>query len=56
MFEINPFAELSTTVSVDVMQGFVSVMIALVAGGTLFDIIHKAVLNTSFNAGPEKKV
>ena len=41
MFEMNPFAELSTTVSVDVMQGFVSVMIALVAGGTLFDIIHK---------------
>ena len=41
MFEINPFAELSTTVSVEVMQGFVTIMIALVAGGTLFDIIHK---------------
>ena len=41
MIEINPFAELSSTVSVGVMQGFVTVMIALVAGGTLFDIIHK---------------
>ena len=41
MFEINPFAELSATVSVEVMQGFVTIMIALVAGGTLFDIIHK---------------
>ena len=41
MIEINPFAELSRTVSVEVMQGFVTLMIALVAGGTLFDIIHK---------------
>ena len=41
MFDINPFAELSTTVSVEVMQGFVTIMIALVAGGTLFDIVHK---------------
>ena len=41
MFEINPFAELTTIVPVAVMQGFVTVMIALVAGGTLFDIIHK---------------
>ena len=41
MIEINPFAELSSTVSVEVMQGFVTIMIALVAGGTLFDIIHK---------------
>ena len=40
MFEINPFAELSARVSVDVMQGFVPIMIALVAGGTLFDIVH----------------
>ncbi len=41
MFEINPFAELAATVPVEIMQGFVTVMIALVAGGTLFDIIHK---------------
>ena len=31
MIEINPFAELSSTVSVEVMQGFVTIMIALVA-------------------------
>ena len=41
MFEINPFAELSSTVSVELMQGFVTIMIALIAGGTLFDIVHK---------------
>lgn len=41
MFEINPFAELAKTVPVEVIQGFVIVMIAFVAGGTLFDIIHK---------------
>ena len=41
MIEINPFAEPSRTVSVEIMQGFVTLMIALVAGGTLFDIIHK---------------
>ena len=41
MFEINPFAELAVTVPAGIMQGFVTVMIALVAGGTIFDIIHK---------------
>ena len=44
MFEINPFAELSATVSVEVMQGFVTLMIALVAGGTLFDIDSESAL------------
>ena len=41
MFEINPFAELAVTVPAGIMQGFVTVMIALVAGGTIFDVIHK---------------
>jgi hypothetical protein len=41
MFDINPFAELSQTISPTIMQGFVIVMLACVAGGTLFDIIHK---------------
>jgi uncharacterized membrane protein (DUF485 family) len=41
MFSHNPFAELSASVSPGVMQVYVVVMAALVAGGTLFDIIHK---------------
>ncbi|MBE88027.1 MAG: adenylyl-sulfate reductase [Rhodospirillaceae bacterium] len=41
MFSINPFAELSSTISPAVMQTYVIIMIALVAGGTLFDIVHK---------------
>jgi hypothetical protein len=40
-FTINPFAHLSTLVSPLIMQTYVIVMIVLVAGGTLFDIIHK---------------
>ena len=41
MFTSNPFAELSASISPGVMQSYVIVMILLVAGGTLFDILHK---------------
>ena len=41
MFTANPFAELSATISPAIMQAYVTVMIVLVIGGTLFDIIHK---------------
>ena len=41
MFSINPYAELSAFVPSTVMQTYVIIMIACVAGGTLFDIIHK---------------
>lgn len=41
MFTTNPFAELSTTIMPSVMQYYVIAMIILVAGGTLFDVIHK---------------
>jgi hypothetical protein len=41
MFTINPFAELSASVSPAIMQTYVVVMAILVAGGTLVDIIHK---------------
>ena len=41
MLTSNPFAELSAYISPAVMQGYVIVMVLLVAGGTLFDIIHK---------------
>ena len=41
MFDINPFAELSHSISPTVMQGFVIAMAVCVAGGTLYDVIHK---------------
>ena len=41
MFTSNPFAELSASVPPTVMQTYVVVMALLVAGGTLFDIVHK---------------
>jgi hypothetical protein len=41
MFTTNPFAELSASIPPIVMQTFVVIMIILVAGGTLFDVIHK---------------
>jgi hypothetical protein len=41
MFETNPFSPLSDFASPAVMQIFVAAMIALVAGGTLFDLVHK---------------
>ena len=41
MFEANPISTLSATVSPALMQAFVAVMIVLVAGGTLFDLLHK---------------
>jgi hypothetical protein len=41
MFAINPFATLSASISPGVMQGYVVLMIVLVAAGTLFDIVHK---------------
>lgn len=41
MFSNNPFAELSALIPPTVMQTYVVVMALLVAGGTLFDIMHK---------------
>jgi len=41
MFAINPFAALSASIPPAVMQGYVVLMIVLVAAGTLFDILHK---------------
>ena len=37
----NPFAELSASIAPWVIQTYVIVMILLVAGGTLYDIVHK---------------
>ncbi|MEX2241549.1 MAG: hypothetical protein WD775_12745 [Burkholderiales bacterium] len=41
MFSINPFAALSASIAPAVMQAYAVVMIALVAVGTLFDVVHK---------------
>lgn len=41
MFTSNPFAELSASIPPAVMQTYVVIMVILVAGGTLFDIVHK---------------
>ena len=41
MFTANPFAELSASISPIVMQTYIVIMIILVAGGTLYDIVHK---------------
>ena len=41
MFTSNPFAELSAFIPPAIMQTYIVVMILMVAGGTLFDIIHK---------------
>lgn len=41
MFTINPFAELSASIPLNVMQGYIVLMVILVAGGTILDMIHK---------------
>ncbi len=41
MFTSNPFAELSASIPPIVKQTYIVVVIILVAGGTLFDIVHK---------------
>ncbi len=41
MFASNPFAELAASIPPGVMQTYVTVMILLVVGGTLFDVVHK---------------
>jgi hypothetical protein len=41
MFTESPFAALSASIPPVIMQTYIVVMISLVAGGTLYDIIHK---------------
>jgi hypothetical protein len=41
MFTSNPFAAISAVVPTAVIQGYVILMVVLVAAGTLFDILHK---------------
>ena len=55
MFEINPFAALSVSISPAVMQGFVVLMAVLVAAGTLFDVVHKGSARYFFDNFKKKK-
>ena len=56
MFTNNPFSELTEIISPIAIQGFVIAMIALVAAGTLIDIIHKKNVKYFFdNAKKAKK-
>lgn len=41
MFASNPFAELATTIPLNVIQGYVILMCILVVGGTIIDMLHK---------------
>ena len=41
MFSVNPFVELSNSIPLIAMQAFVVLMFALVAGGTIYDMIEK---------------
>lgn len=41
MLGTNPFSELSTVISPDIMQGYVILMVLLVIGGTILDMMHK---------------
>ncbi len=53
MFASNPFAGLSITPAV--MQAYVVIMIALVAAGTLFDIVHKGSAKYFFDSWRKSK-
>ena len=56
MFMINPFAELSASIPPNVMQGYLILMVILVAGGTILDMMHKKSAKYFFeNAEKAKK-
>jgi hypothetical protein len=49
MFTSNPFAAISALVTPAMMQGYVVLMVVLVAAGTLFDVVHKGSARYFFN-------
>jgi len=55
MFANNPFAALSGTISPALMQGYVVLMIVLVAAGTLFDVVHKGSAKYFFDSWRRSK-
>ena len=55
MFTSNPFAELSAFIPPAIMQSYIVVMILMVAGGTLFDMLHKKSATYFFRAWRNSK-
>jgi len=55
MLTSNPFAELSVLISPAIMQTYIVIMILLVAGGTIFDVIHKKSAAYFFRAAQKSK-
>lgn len=55
MLTSNPFAELSAFISPAIMQTYIIIMILLVAGGTIFDVIHKKSAVYFFRAAQKSK-
>ena len=49
MIETNPFAMLSETIPVFVMQGFLLAMLALILLGTIVQMIHHKNITYFFN-------
>jgi hypothetical protein len=56
MFELNPFSVLAETVSPLVMQGFIIAMVALIAIGTIVQMIHHKNLQYFFNNAKKAKL
>jgi len=55
MLTSNPFAELSAFIPPAVMQTYIVIMILMVAGGTVFDVIHKKSAAYFFRAAQKSK-
>ena len=56
MFDVNPFAELSTVISPSILQGYIVLMFILVIVGTILDMMHKKSAQYFFeNAEKAKK-
>ncbi len=56
MFAVNPFAELSATISPAIMQGYIVLMVIAVIVGTVLDMMHKKSAQYFFeNAEKAKK-
>ncbi len=55
MFTSNPFADLVTTIPLNVIQGYVILMAILVVGGTVLDMLHKKSAQFFFEKGEKAK-
>lgn len=55
MFASNPFADLTTIIPLNVIQGYVVLMFILVIGGTIMDMVHKKSAQYFFQKGEKAK-